>query len=113
MRGGATCAGSVGGGLPRDERRGDIHAGCGRGMETLARAVIAGWNRPRAALDAASGSGLGGREGRAGGAGRCGRDAGAAGSGRSVGCRCDALDAARIAAGRTCTVSLWTPTLGL
>jgi hypothetical protein len=43
-------------------------AGCGRGMETLARA--AGWNRPRAALDAASGSGLGGREGCAGGAGR-------------------------------------------
>jgi hypothetical protein len=60
------------GGLPRDERRGDIHAGCGRRMETLARAVIAGWNRPRAALDAASGSGLGGREGRAGGAGAAG-----------------------------------------
>jgi hypothetical protein len=74
-------------------------AGCGRGMETLARAVIAGWNRPRAALDAASGSGLGGREGCAGGAGRCGRDASSAGNrgvrrggwkvrGRNRGCGC-------------------------
>jgi hypothetical protein len=60
-------------------------AGCDRGMETLARA--AGWKplRKPAALDAASGSGLGGREGCAGEAGRCGRDASSAGN-RGVRC---------------------------